>query len=746
MDFVALLVEGRCPIPFDFLGVHADETGTGRYVVRVFLTWAETVELVRDGDRHPMSRVHDEGLFEVSVAADDVFPYTLQVADATGRVFTIDDPYRFLPVLDESALQAFNERTERRAHRLLGARVVEHHGVRGTCFSVWAPHAHNVNLMGEFNRWDARCHPMRPRGSTGVWELFVPGAGHQTHYKFDVRPRESSRRYAKTDPFGQAMELRPQTASVVWSPPDRHVWGDHEWMSSRGGRHALEAPIAIYEVHTGSWRKHAGYDVRAGNPGWYTYRELADALLPYVRELGFTHVELLPIAEHPLDLSWGYQTVGYFAPTSRHGTPEDFRYFVDRAHQLGLGVLVDWTPAHFPRDAHGLARFDGVPLYEHPDPRRGAHPDWGTLIFDYGRPQVTSFLVSSAMYWFEEFHIDGLRVDAVASMLYLDYSRGAGEWVPNRYGGRENLEAIAFLETLNNAVREEFPDVLMIAEESTAWPKVSFPTSDGGLGFHFKWNMGWMHDMLEVMRADPLFRKGLYDKLTFSIWYAESERFLLPLSHDEVVHMKGSLLGKMPGSRSQKLANLRLLLAFMWLHPGKKLLFMGSEFGQPAEWNFEGELEWGMLQSPGHQGLHDLVARLNRLYASDPALHRLDHETRGFEWLECHDPTRTTVAFLRWAPEWTDPVIVAANFTPSTWKAYRLPVPHGGAYDVVLNTGSAAFGADPPHELSATLETTEGETHGRNYYIEFDFPPLAAVVLKRRAAHVIEQDVSESVG
>ncbi len=733
MDFVSALTEGRCSVPFDFLGVHPDETDASRHVVRVFLPWAAAVTLVRHGEDHSMPRVHDPGLFEASFVADHAFAYTLRVTDGNGQVFALEDPYRFLPVLDETALAPFKDGTERRAHRLLGARVLEHQGVTGTCFSVWAPHAFNVNLMGEFNRWDSRCHPMRPRGSTGVWELFVPGTGRGTHYKFDVRPRETSGRVAKTDPFARAMELRPRTASVVWDGAERYEWGDGEWMGTRAARHAPDAPLAIYEVHVGSWRKHAGHDAKKGTPGWYGYRELADTLLPYAKELGFTHVELLPVAEHPLDLSWGYQTVGYFAPTSRHGTPDDFRYFVDRAHQLGIGVLLDWTPAHFPRDAHGLARFDGVPLFEHPDPRRGAHPDWGTLIFDYGRPEVASFLVSSALYWFEEFHIDGLRVDAVASMLYLDYSRAAGEWVANRYGGRENLEAIAFLKTLNDAVREEYPDVMMIAEESTAWSKVSFPTADGGLGFHFKWNMGWMHDTLEVLRGDPLFRKNLYSKLTFSIWYAESEFFLLPLSHDEVVHMKGSLYGRMPGSPAQKLANLRLLLTYMWMHPGKKLLFMGGEFGQPSEWNFEKELEWGLLASPGHKGVQALVARLNQLYAAEPALHNLEREARGFEWLECHDAARTTIAFIRWAPEWTDPVVVAANFTPMVWEGYRLPVPFSGTYEVLLNSASQLHGADPAHDLPETLDAVEGELHGRKHYLEFDFPPLAAIALKVRS-------------
>jgi 1,4-alpha-glucan branching enzyme len=731
-ETLSSLAEGRCPTPFDVLGVHALDSKRRRgMIVRVLITWADAVEVVRGDAVTPMHRVGQDGMFEVRFPDErDHFAYRLRVTDADGRQFVLDDPYRFLPVLDESRLAGFRSGVERHAYRVLGARVVVHQDVEGTLFSVWAPYAHNVNLMGELNRWDARCHPMRPLGESGVWELFVPGVGRGAHYKFEVRTKARDLRLDKADPFCRSMELRPNTASVVWDAPD-YPWDDSAWMETRMTRHARESSLAIYEVHLGSWRRKPGADPGEGRPGWLDYRELAEELLPYVKDMGFTHVELLPVAEHPLDESWGYQTVGYFAPTARHGSPDDLRYFIDRAHALEIGVLIDWVPAHFPRDSHGLAWFDGTSLFEHHDPRRGAHPDWGTLVFDYGRPEVISFLLSNAMYWLEEFHVDGLRVDAVASMLYLDYSREEGEWLPNVHGGRENLEAVAFLRRLTDAIHEEVPGALMIAEESTAWPKVSHPTTEGGLGFDLKWNMGWMNDVLSVMSTDPLYRKGMYDKLTFGIWYAGSERFLLPLSHDEVVHMKGSLLGKMPGSIEQQRANLRLLFGFMWGYPGKKLLFMGGEFGQPSEWNHEGVLEWDVVSEPGHRGIQALVRELNRLYHDSRALRELDLDPTGFEWLDCNDAARTTLAFIRWAKDWKEPMLVVANFTPVEWKQYQLPVPFEGRYRVVLNTSAAAFtGDDPAHELPDFLTAVKGIRLGRPFYVEFDLPPLSTVFLE----------------
>jgi 1,4-alpha-glucan branching enzyme len=739
------LVEGKCPTAFDYLGMHPLGTAGEGVVVRVFLTWAEEVHLLEGDTATYMTPMPIAGLFEIAFPdRAEFFEYRLRVKSHDGTTVELHDPYRFLPVLDEAALAPLAAGTERRAYRFLGARLTEHQGVDGACFAVWAPQAHNVNLMGEFNRWDARCHPMRPRGTTGVWELFVPQVGNGTHYKFDIRPTGTPRTLEKTDPYGRAMELRPQTASLVFDAP--HAWGDGEWMKNRKARQNDQAPIAIYEVHLGSWRRKPDANPREGYQGWLNYRELAETLLPYVKERGFTHIELMPIAEHPLDKSWGYQTAGYFAPTSRFGTPDDFRHFVDTAHQLEIGVLVDWTPAHFPRDAHGLARFDGSPLYEHHDPRRGAHPDWGTLIFDYGRPEVAAFLISSAIYWIEELHVDGFRVDAVASMLYLDYSRGEGEWVPNEYGGREHLEAIDFLRALTDAVHEECDGALVIAEESTSWPKVSHATEEGGLGFDFKWNMGWMHDTLEVFGIDPLFRKGAYEKLTFPMWYASSERFLLPLSHDEVVHMKGSLFERMPGNEEARLANLRLLFFYMWAHPGKKLLFMGGEWGQPEEWNFDAQLNWPAADSPGHAGVRHLLDRLNQLYRTKPSLHQLDVQPDGFEWLDCHDTGRTTIAFIRWGKDFQHPVVVVANFTPMVWTGYQLPVPHAGRYQLLVNSASSAFGAPEGNELPAAFDAQPGEVHGRKHYVELDLPPYAGVMLEwRKDGESGSRGVGESV-
>jgi 1,4-alpha-glucan branching enzyme len=570
---------------------------------------------------------------------------------------------------------------------------------------------------------------MRARGSTGVWELFVPGVGPGALYKFRVVARVDGRPRLKADPCGRAMQLRPDTASVVPAPPAVR-WSDEAWIGARAASDPGRTPVSIYEVHLSSWRRIPGAKPREGHPGWHTYRELADELIPYVADLGFTHVELLPITEHPYDGSWGYQTVGYFAPTSRHGTADDLRYLVDRAHAAGIGVILDWVPAHFPQDAHGLARFDGTALYEHADPRKGVHPDWGTYIFNYARPEVAAFLVSSALYWIEEFHIDGLRLDAVASMLYLDYSRAEGQWVPNEFGGRENTEATTFLRALNETIHREHPGVLLMAEESTAWAGVTHDPGLGGLGFDVKWNMGWMHDTLEVMQADPLFRTGLYEKLTFGITYAFAERFLLAFSHDEVVHLKRSMLGKMPGETLDKFAHLRLLYGYMWAQPGKKLLFMGSELATWHEWDEEGVLDWALLDEPMHRGVHDWVAALNEAYGEEPALHEQDWSASGFEWVDCHDRDRTTLAWLRWAMDWSDFLVVVCNFTPVAWEGYRLAVPYRGTYEVRLDSNAAEFGG--AGSLGATTFETADEPHlGRDQYVELTLPPLSILMLKR---------------
>ncbi len=726
-DLLADLVEGRCSNPFDILGVHPLDTGG--WVVRAFIPWARSISVERSGSVVEMTRIRGTDLFEASFPEEDeVFPYRLAVEDPDGRRWVIEDAFRFQPLLDESRVWAYLEGRERRVHQVLGASPAEHEGVGGTRFAVWAPHAQAVNLAGDMNAWDGRCHPMRPRGSTGVWELFVPGVEVGSRYKYEV-VSESGERRDRADPCGRAAELRPATASEVWDP-GLYEWNDREWMERRATSDPDREPSSTYEVHLGSWRRHPP-EQRAedGGHGWLGYRDLAEQLLPYVKDLGFTHIELLPVVEHPLDQSWGYQPLGFFAPTSRFGSPDDFRYFIDRAHQLGLGVILDWVPGHFPDDGHGLASFDGTPLYEHPDPQRGQHPDWGTLVFDFGKPAVQSFLISSALHWLEDYHLDGLRVDAVASMLYLDYSRPAGTWTPNELGGREHLEAESFLKALNAAVHEEVPGAVMIAEESTAWPRVTHGDDRDGLGFDQKWNMGWMNDTLDFMSTDPIHRVHRYSKLTFSIVYAFTERFVLPLSHDEVVHEKASLLSKMPGPDEEKFASLRLLYSYMWTHPGKKLLFMGGEFAQRKEWDVDGELEWGLQEYGPHRGVMQLIRDLNGLYRTEPALHLHDDWPESFQWLDCHDPERTTISYVRYAPDWEDFLVVAANFTPGHYDGFRVAVPRAGLYRVILNSDAPVYGGHgavvPP-----LLESRPGELHGREHYLELPLPGLAVVVLK----------------
>ncbi len=721
---VQALAEGRHATPFDFLGAHPSPEKAGAVSVRVWRPNAETVEVVTAKGRVACERTHEAGLFEVTLeAGDPAEPYRISV---DGDEPT-HDPYRFGPVHSDAELARVRE-PDGRVHEVLGARPLVHEGVPGTVFAVWAPAAEAVSVVGDFNGWKSTRHPLRARGSTGVWELFLPGVGPGAHYKYRILSRADGAERLKADPCGRSMQLRPDTASVV-EPLPAHAWGDADWIASRSERQAFDRPMSIYEVHVGSWRRHPGAKPRKGEPGWMTYRELADELVPYVKDLGFTHIELMPVTEHPYDASWGYQTVGYFAPTARHGSADDLRYLVDTAHRAGIGVILDWVPAHFPRDPHGLGKFDGTHLYEHADPRKGIHPDWGTYIFNYNRREVVAFLISSALYWIEQFHIDGLRLDAVASMLYLDYSRDEGAWVPNKYGGRENIEATAFLRLLNDTIHRECPGALVIAEESTAWPGVTHPATQGGLGFDVKWNMGWMHDTLEVMQADPLFRKGVYDKLTFGITYAFVERFLLAFSHDEVVHLKKSMLRKMPGETLDKFAGLRLLYGYMWTHPGKKLLFMGSEFAVWNEWDVEGELDWALTEEPMHAGMLRWVRALNALYADRPELHEMDGDGRGFEWIDCHDHERTTITYLRWSPEWNSHVLVTANFTPVTWEGFKVATPAAGSYEVLLCSDDPDFGGGG-RLGGAVFETVEGELLGREQWLELDLPPLTVVVLR----------------
>ncbi|MBN8280071.1 MAG: 1,4-alpha-glucan branching protein GlgB [Gammaproteobacteria bacterium] len=708
------LLEARDHDPFRWLGRHPEAGGT--VLVRAFLPHTATVTLVEGG--LPLQRVGATDLFEWRGPAAAVPPrYRLRSVAGDGTCTEAFDPYCFLPQLDEGALAAFNGGHHNAAHHLLGSRAWRADGVDGVLFAVWAPNADRVSVVGDFNRWDGRCHPMRVRGGTGVWELFIPGLG-DVLYKYEIRNRESGALRLKSDPFGREHELRPATASrfrrsVPWR------WNDAGWLARRRTADWLHAPLAIYEVHLGSWRRRPD-----GQP--LSYRQAAAELVPYVKEQGFTHVEFLPLTEYPLDESWGYQAVGYFAPTSRYGSPDDFRYLVDACHQAGLGVIIDWVPGHFPRDAHGLADFDGSPLFEYGDPLKGHQPDWGTLVFNFDRNEVRSFLLSSARCWLEDFHVDGLRVDAVASMLYLDYSRRPGEWTPNVHGGNENLEAVQFLRELNTMTHRDFPGTVTIAEESTAWPGVSRPVETGGLGFSMKWNMGWMHDTLKYLAKDPVHRRHHHDLLTFGPLYAFSENFVLPLSHDEVVHGKGSLLGKMPGDDWQRFANLRLAFLFQWTYPGRKLLFMGGELAQPSEWNHRDSLPWHLAADHRHGGVQRLVRDLNGLHRALPALHRLDFAGQGFQWLCWDDADHSTLAFLRRAG--ADVAAVALNFTPVPRAGYRLGVPRAGDWREALNSDSRFYGGSDLGN-GGVLRAEPVPCMHQPWSVVVTLPPLGGLVL-----------------
>ncbi|MBL6714184.1 MAG: 1,4-alpha-glucan branching protein GlgB [Pirellulales bacterium] len=623
-------------------------------------------------------------------------------------------------MLTDFDLHLLGEGRHWRSYEKLGAQLTERDGVAGVSFAVWAPNADAISVVGDFNGWDGRSHPMQKRVPSGVWELFVPDVGVGTAYKYRVHNGGSFN--DRSDPYGFAAEVPPRTASLVTNLND-YQWQDADWMQARRSEDPLAAPMTTYEVHLGSWRRPGDDPSR-----WMTYHDLERELVPYVVEMGFTHVEFLPPTEHPLSASWGYQTIGLFAATSRFGSPHDFMALVDAFHRAGVAVIIDWVPAHFPRDGHGLRRFDGTALYEHADPRKGEHPDWGTMIFNYGRNEVANYLISSALFWLDKYHIDGLRVDAVASMLYLDYSREAGEWVPNEHGGRENLEAIELLKTCNIQVHEQFPGAVTIAEESTAWPGVSRPTYDGGLGFTFKWNMGWMNDTRRYMRHDSVHRKYHHDELTFSLIYAFHENFVLPLSHDEVVHGKGSLIDQMPGDNWQKFANLRLLYSYMWCHPGKKLLFMGGEFGQWQEWNFDESLNWHLLEWDSHRGLQRAVADLNRLVRDEKPLHEVDFDPAGFEWIDCQNWQDSVLAFVRRGRSKDDFVVVVCNFTPVVRQGYRLGVPHEGPYQERFNSDSRYYDGSNVGNIGTLMATTTAH-HGQPASLTLTLPPLAAIVL-----------------
>jgi 1,4-alpha-glucan branching enzyme len=711
--------------PHALLGAHPDDGGV---VLRAFRPDAErvTAHLLDPTDHAAaepveLERVHTAGLFEGGAPGARLpLRYELEVAYPDGLVVRGRDPYAFPPTIGEVDLHLAGEGRHEELYGKLGAHLRELLGAQGTAFAVWAPAARGVSVVGDFNSWDGRLHPMRSLGPTGIWEVYLPGVAEGSRYKFEIRA-PSGELLVKADPYAFAAEVPPQTASIV--DRSRYAWDDDAWLARRAQRDPQAGPMTIYEVHLSSWRRDPDDPERE-----LTYEELADQLTAYCRDMAFTHVELLPVMAHPFSGSWGYQVTSYFAPTPRHGSPDDFRAFVDRMHAEGIGVLLDWVPAHFPRDAWALARFDGTALYEHEDPRRGAHPDWGTLVFNFGRNEVRNFLLASALYWLREHHADGIRVDAVASMLYLDYSRKAGEWIPNEFGGREDLDAVAFLKELNEVTHAREPGVVSAAEESTAWPGVSRPTYVGGLGFGFKWNMGWMHDTLEYFQQDPVYRRYHHHQLTFSLVYAFSENFILPLSHDEVVHGKGSLLEKMPGDKWQKLANLRALYAYMWAHPGKKLLFMGQELAQEREWSHERSLDWHLLDDPGHQGVQHLVRDLNRVYRDQPALWEVDFDASGFWWLEPNDADNNIVAFCRGSRGAKDVVACVMNLSPVPRHGYRVGVPRQGRWREALNTDAERYGGSNVGNYGG-VEAEAVPWHGQPCSVQLSLPPLGVLWL-----------------
>ncbi len=706
--------EARHHDPFSVLGRHDK---AGKTIIKVYLPNAESVKLNHNNEI--FQRITGTDFFECQLGKEPLpNHYQLSWVDKGGNPHLDYDPYDFPVQLPEFDQHLFGEGKHWHVYQKLGGHLHQADGIEGVLFAVWAPNAGRVSVVGDFNHWDGRCHPMRSLGGGGIWELFIPGLKDGCLYKFEILNRHTNEILLKTDPYGQNFEFRPNTAAIVVDE-NAYQWCDQQWLEGRTRRNWLHEPMSIYEVHLGSWRRD-----KLGN--FLNYRVMADQLVDYVKGMGFTHIELLPITEHPFDGSWGYQTTGYFAPTSRYGSPEDFRYFVDIFHQNDIGVILDWVPAHFPKDAFALARFDGSALYEHEDPRKGEHRDWGTLIYNYGRNEVKNFLLASAIFWLEEFHLDGLRVDAVASMLYLDYSRNEGDWIPNRYGGNENLEAIDFLRELNAVTHDQHPGTVIMAEESTSWPQVTRPTWTGGLGFSMKWNMGWMHDVLSYMSQEPIHRKYHHDQLTFGMLYAFTENFALPFSHDEVVHGKGSLLNKMPGDEWQRFANLRLLYTFMITYPGKKLLFMGCEFGQGTEWNCNKALDWYVLDYPHHQGLQALVKDLNHLYKAHQALHYYDFDHHGFEWIDCHDVQQSIISYRRKSD--SEDLYIVLNFTPVPREFYRIGVPKPGTYTELFNSDSEYY--DGSNVGNGAVLSEPIPWMNQAHSICLSLPPLGGIILK----------------
>ena len=721
---LASLTELRHSMPHQLLGMHPLGDGSG-LVVRALVPDAASIRiepvLEKGKPTLELERIPGTDLFGGLIKGESrVYAYDLVIKDKGGNTRRTRDPYSFLPTLSEGDLFLFGKGDERRIYEKLGAHLRIIDGVPGASFAVWAPNARRISVVGDFNDWDGRFHPMRSLGSSGVWEIFIPGAGKGSHYKFEVQDAFGNL-VLKTDPYGRFFEVPPKNAAIVWD--EAFDWEDGDWIETRRKRNALRSPMSVYELHLGSWRKKNSAES-------YGYRELAEPLIAYLKDTGFTHVEFMPLAEHAFYPSWGYQVTGYYAPTSRFGSPQDLQHLINELHRAGIGVIVDWVPAHFPRDEWALARFDGTALYEHEDPRKGAHQDWGTLIPNYSRHEVSNFLVANALFWLDQFHVDGLRVDGVASMLYLDYSRNEGEWVPNEFGGRENLEAIEFLRRFNHIAHTDFPGIITIAEESTAWPMVTRPPYMGGLGFDFKWNMGWMHDTLDYFTHEPIHRKYHQNELTFAMLYQNHENFVLPLSHDEMVHGKRSLLGRMPGDDWQRFANLRALLGYQWTFPGKKLLFMGSEIGQSAEWNVNGEVDWWLLgQGPYHKGLKRFISDLNALYASEGALWDADHDPMGFYWIDCTDRDASILSFVRQDHGLLSRLAVILNLTPVPRYAYRVGLPAPGHWREVLNSDSEVYGGSNVGNGGGVLATGQ-RWHNQPYSAELTLPPLGLVVLK----------------
>ncbi len=718
------IVNGEHSDPHTVLGMHEmEEDGRKAVVVRAFLPHAAGITVIDYANKrkkYPMERLHADGFFEVTIAdREEWFRYQLEYTDADGNTWRSYDPYSFSPTLSEFDRHLFGAGTHYEIYEKMGGRLMTHEGARGAAFSVWAPNAKAVSVIGDFNNWDARRSPMRRLGESGIWELFLPAAAEGDKYKFHVTQCDG-RVVDKTDPYGVYAEVRPNNASVLY-PLKRYKWKDRRWMTARRKYDFRAAPMNIYEVHLGSWK-------RAEGNRFLSYTELAEQLIPYVKEMGYTHIEMLPVEEHPFDGSWGYQVTGYYAPTSRYGSPDEFKQFVDACHQNGISVILDWVPAHFPKDDFALARFDGTALYEHQDPRLGEHIQWGTYIFNYGRKEVANFLLANALYWMDIFHIDGLRVDAVASLLRLDFCKEEGQWLPNVYGGSENLEAIEFLKHMNSVIAEREPGALMIAEDSTAWPGVTKKVEEGGLGFSLKWNMGWMNDFLSYIKLDPIYRKYHQNKLTFGMAYHYAENFVLVLSHDEVVHTKSSMIGKMPGDVWQSFANLRLSYGFMMGHPGKKLLFMGGEFAQYSEWSEARSLDWHLLQYADHQEMQAYVKELNHLYAEEPAFWAEDFDPNGFQWIECDDAESSIVSFVRRSQE--KELVFLCNFTPVVHRGFSLGVPQEGVYHERLNSDAARFGGSDV--INAVPLQSKAEPAGRcPFRVELDVPPLGMVILER---------------